>query len=271
MNVLIFGGNRFVGKALSKVLINKDYSIDVFNRSGTSADDNINIIQGDRNKSEDIEKIDFTKYDCIVDMCLFFPSQFDLVKDKIPKETNYIFVSSGAADYRYIDSYGDYGKDKLAVEELLEFSDINYKIIRPSYIVGVGNHRPRLGHYINCICEEKPIKIDGDGNNEINLVFVQDVVMVLERLIDIKTHDIEVIDVCGNENFSIIGLINKINDYYSRQLNIDYNQEDAILPKNNFVFDNTQTCIKLDMTFTDFNKGLKQYIECYRRQNETNL
>ena len=271
MNVLIFGGNRFVGKALSKVLINKDYSIDVFNRSGTSADDNINIIQGDRNKSEDIEKIDFTKYDCIVDMCLFFPNQFDLVKDKISKETNYIFVSSGAADYRYIDSYGDYGKDKLAVEELLEFSDINYKIIRPSYIVGVGNHRPRLGHYINCICEEKPIKIDGDGNNEINLVFVQDVVMVLERLIDIKTHDIEVIDVCGNENFSIIGLINKINDYYSRQLNIDYNQEDAILPKNNFVFDNTQTCIKLDMTFTDFNKGLKQYIEWYGRQNETNL
>ena len=37
MNVLIFGGNRFVGKALSEVLINKEYSVDVFNRSGTSA------------------------------------------------------------------------------------------------------------------------------------------------------------------------------------------------------------------------------------------
>ena len=271
MNVLIFGGNRFVGKALSEVLINKEYSVDVFNRSGTSANDNINIIQGDRNKSEDIEKIDFTKYDCIVDMCLFFPSQFDLVKDKISKETNYIFVSSGAADYRYIDSYGDYGKDKLDVEELLEFSDLNYEVIRPSYIVGIGNHRPRLGHYINCICDEKPIKIDGNGNNEINLVFVQDVVRVLERLIDVKTHDAKVIDVCGNENFSVISLIEKINNYYGRQLNIDSNQEDAILPKNNFVFDNTQTCINLDMTFTDFDKGLKQYIEWYRRQNETNL
>ena len=271
MNVLIFGGNRFVGKALSEVLINKDYYVDVFNRSGTSDNDKIKIIQGDRNKSEDIEKIDFTKYDCIVDMCLFFPNQFDLVKDKISKETNYIFVSSGAADYRYIDSYGDYGKDKLAVEELLEFSDLNYEVIRPSYIVGVGNHRPRLGHYINCICEEKPIKIDGDGNNEINLVFVQDVVGVLERLVDIETHDAKVIDVCGNENFSVISLINKINNYYGRQLNIDYNQEDAILPKNNFVFDNTQTCINLDMTFTDFDKGLKQYIEWHRGQHETNL
>ena len=75
----------------------------------------------------------------------------------------------------------------------------------------------------------KPIKIDGDGKNEINLVFVQDVVMVLEKLINIKTHDTKIIDVCGNENFSVISLINKINNYYGRQLNIDYNQEDAIL------------------------------------------
>ena len=29
------------------------------------------------------------------------------------------------------------------------------------------------------------------------------------------------------------------------------------------MFDNTQTCINLDMTFTDFDKGLKQYIEWY--------
>ena len=265
MNVLIFGGNRFVGKSLSIKLLNKGHNVDVFNRSGTSAHFTILPIQGDRNKSEDIEKINFTKYDCIVDMCLFFPSQFDLVKDKISKETNYIFVSSGAADYRYIDSYGDYGKDKLAVEELLELSDLNYEIVRPSYIVGIGNHRPRLGHYIDCICEEKPIKIDGDGNNEINLVFAQDVLRVLEILVDIKTHDTKVIDVCGNENFSVISLINKINNYYGRQLNIDYNQEDAILPKNNFVFDNTQTCIHLDMTFTDFDKGLKQYVEWYGR------
>ena len=58
--VLIIGGNRFVGKALSKVLSDKNYSVDVFNRSGTSADSNINIIQGDRNKTKDIDKIDFT-------------------------------------------------------------------------------------------------------------------------------------------------------------------------------------------------------------------
>ena len=70
-NVLVFGGNRFVGKALVPKLLEQGYNVDVFNRSGTGPD-GVNIIQGDRNKSEDIDKIDFDAYGCIVDMCLFF-------------------------------------------------------------------------------------------------------------------------------------------------------------------------------------------------------
>ena len=41
----------------------------------------------------------FDDYDCIIDMCLFKPEQFELIKDSIPTDTNYIFVSSGAVDY----------------------------------------------------------------------------------------------------------------------------------------------------------------------------
>ena len=154
-NILILGGNRFVGKALS-LRLSKYNNVDVFNRSGTCADKEIiGVIQGDRNNIEDILKIDFDKYDCIVDMCLFFTSQFKLIKDLIPKNTNYIFVSSGAADEKYIETFGDYGKDKLAVENMLSETNLNYKIIRPSYIVGEGNHRPRLGYFINRILNHK--------------------------------------------------------------------------------------------------------------------
>ena len=103
--VLIIGGNRFVGKQLSEVLVDK-YRVDVFNRSGTSSDDRISVIQGDRNNKQDIDKIDFDKYDYIVDMCLFFPNQLELIIDSI--KSKYIFVSSAAANNRYIDYYGDY-------------------------------------------------------------------------------------------------------------------------------------------------------------------
>ena len=163
--VLIFGGNRFVGRALSIKLLSKGYNVDVFNRSGTSAHFTISTIQGDRNNKDDIKQINFKKYDCVIDMCLFFLSQFDLIYKKIPKDTRYIFTSSGAADFRYIEHYGDYGKDKLEIEDFLDCVDFNYQIIRPSYIVGKGDHRARLDYYIDGIKNKKKIEIDGDGKN----------------------------------------------------------------------------------------------------------
>ena len=116
-------------------------------------------------------------------MCLFFISQFDLIYKLMPKYTNYIFVSSGAADHRYIEHYGEYGKEKLKIEKFLsDHADLNYQIVRPSYIVGENDHRARLDYYIDGVKNRKQIKIDGDGTNEINMVFVQDVVKVLEKL-----------------------------------------------------------------------------------------
>ena len=120
MKVLVLGGNRFVGKHLVEELLEQGYDVDMFNRSGTGPDYVMdtcegNIIQGDRNESADLDKIDFDSYGCIVDMCLFFESQFDLIEDRINKDTNYIFVSSGAANTNYSEHYGDYGHDKKQV------------------------------------------------------------------------------------------------------------------------------------------------------------
>jgi len=282
--ILIIGGNRFVGKALAKVLLDKGYMVDVFNRSGTSPDDRVTYtIKGDRNKDKDLWKIDINRYDGIVDMCLYKHSQFELLRKYIrftrvramARDLKYIFVSSGAADERYIDYYGDYGKEKLEIETALESTPLNYKIVRPSYIVGIGNHRPRLGHYIDQLSNaKKSVKVDGDGKNKINVVFVQDVVKVLETLID---DDVEgkKFDVCGNISFTVVDLVKRINKELnskkkkSKRVKFSFNKEDAILPKNTFVFDNKKTKKELGITFTNFTKGLKEYIKWYK--NEKNL
>ena len=274
--ILIMGGNRFVGKALAKVLLDKGHIVDVFNRSGTSPDDRVTYtIQADRNHDRDLWRIDTNRYDCIVDMCLYKPSQFKLIQHYIPKELKYIFVSSGAADERYIDYYGDYGREKLEIEEMFESSKLNYKIVRPSYIVGIGNHRPRLGHYIDQLSDaRKSIKVDGDGKNKINVVFVQDVVKVLETLVD---NDVKgkMFDVCGNISFTVVDLVKRINKELnskkkkSKRVKFSFNKEDAILPKNTFVFNNKKTKKELGITFTNFTKGLKEYIKWYK--NEKNI
>ena len=38
MKVLVFGGNRFVGRALIEKLLDQGYDVDMFNRSGTGPD-----------------------------------------------------------------------------------------------------------------------------------------------------------------------------------------------------------------------------------------
>ena len=259
--VLVFGGNRFVGKALIEKLLDQGYNVDMFNRSGTGPDYvmdtcEANIIQGDRNNSEDLDKIDFDAYGCIVDMCLFFESQFDLIEDRINEDTNYIFVSSGAANSKYSQNYGDYGHDKKQVERRLQDSKLNYKIVRPSYIVGQGNHRPRLGHYMNKIINREHIEVAGNGQNKVNVVFVQDVVNQLVRLITTGARTYEMIEVVG-DNIEIADLIYKVNEY-SREGEVMLVQDDenAVLPEHDFTFETNWDYTKLEA-------GLKAYAKWY--------
>ena len=267
--VLVFGGNRFVGKALIEKLLDQGYNVDMFNRSGTGPDYvmetcEANIIQGDRNNPEDIDKINFDSYGCIVDMCLFFESQFNLIEDRINEHTNYIFVSSGAANQKYSQNYGDYGHDKKQVERRLQDSKLNYKIVRPSYIVGEGNHRPRLGHYMNKIINREHIEVAGNGQNKVNIVFVQDVVNQLIRLVTTGARTYEMIEVVG-DNIEIIDLIYKVNEY-SREGEVMLVQDDekAVLPEHDFTFETNWDYTKLDEGLKDYakwyyNEGAKKY------------
>ena len=42
---------------------------------------------------------------------------------------------------------------------LLKESNINYRILRPSFIDGVDSHIARIGYYINKIQKVKPLKM----------------------------------------------------------------------------------------------------------------
>ena len=264
--VLIIGGNRFVGKALSKVLLEKNYSVDVFNRSGTSADSNINIIKGNRNNEKDVDKIDFTKYECIVDMCLFFPSQFQLIKNKISKDTNYIFVSSGAADKRYVELFGDYGRDKLEIEEMIKLSDINFDIIRPSYIVGINNHRPRLGYFIDRLANNKTIEVAGNGKNLINIVFVEDVVEVLKKLVLRHTPKMKTYNVSSDKSWSVMELIFIIKEKFFQdidEIKVSHDRLESLFCGFDFELNNTDIRNDLNIDFIDIDDGLEKYMEWY--------
>ena len=86
--ILILGGNRFVGLQLSKAL-QSNYQVTIFNRKGTGIE-GVNIIQGDRNNENDINQIPFSDFDVILDFCLFKPEQFEFYHFSGSKTSNAI-------------------------------------------------------------------------------------------------------------------------------------------------------------------------------------
>ena len=260
MNILVIGGNRFVGKKLVVKLLSQSHEVTVLNRSA-SGPEGSKKIKFDRNNCDDYDYVNFNEYDCIVDMCLFKPEQFELIKNKISEKVNYIFVSSGAVDYIDTNSFGDYAIEKMEVEKALSETNLNYKIIRPSYIVGMGNHRPRLGYYISKLKNNEPISIDGDGNYLINLVFADDVVECLIKLINDNTKTQKTYNVCGDESISITTLIN----FLKMELDVNSHQvidsTEALFPNQTFEFNNKQIVDDYGVKFTNLKSGILKYIE----------
>ena len=100
MHVLIFGGNRFIGKDVVRILADWDECdmIYLFNRTGRGHYNSkkVRCLVGDRNVSKDLKQIPWGYVDYVVDMCLYKTDQFDKIKDRVAKK-NYIFVSSIAS------------------------------------------------------------------------------------------------------------------------------------------------------------------------------
>ena len=261
MRVLVIGGNRFVGKKLVTRLVNDSHKVTVLNRSGTGPE-GATKVKFDRNNKSDIDSFNFKGFDCIVDMCLFKLEQFNLMKDSISTHTNYIFVSSGAVDYIDTNSFGDYAVEKMEVEEALSQSYMNYKIVRPSYIVGMGNHRPRLGYYISLLKNNEPIAVDGNGDYPINLVFADDVVECLIRLIMINSNrrTYKTYNICGDDSITINDLINLL----KYELDVDNHKiihtTDSLFPNQSFEFDNKDIKDDYDVNFVDLKQGIRKYI-----------
>ena len=282
MTVLIIGGNRFVGKLLAKSLLSLNIEVTVFNRKGTGPEGCL-IIKGDRNNIKDLEQIDFTYFDCIVDMCLYNPGQFKLIEPLLDVKIPYIFISSGAAykdpdiwpidennELLGMEAYGNYGVEKAEVEKLISESNLkDYKILRPTYIVGKDNHNPRLGHYIKCLQNKETIHVAGNGENIISLVFAEDVVNLILLMItsDKPWYDLEDYNVCNDEFLTVNSLINIIrNKLGIKEYNIKYDSSEAILPPNNYgVFKNDKVKTSYNIEFKNLKESLPEYIKWYNK------
>ena len=171
-------------------------------------------------------------------------------------------------------AFEDYGKEKADVENLLKNSNLeNYKILRPTYIVGVENPKLRLGYYISSLQNNSIIHVEGDGNNLISLVFGEDVVECILKFIfseDINSHSPIPYNICNDECLTVNSFIKIIAkelgiEEYRIQLNSSKSSHPAIFPYTHYgVFSNKNMKNYYNQNFKSLKESLPEYIEWFK-------
>lgn len=213
--VLITGGAGFLGCHLARKLIKSRYAVTLFDIANIDAEDlisKVNFIKGDVRKKEEIEEA-VKNQDFVVHAAAALPIQqskkiiFSVnvegtrsvleasLKNKVKR---LIFISTTAVygvpkhlpetEDSPLDPIGDYGKSKIAAENLCKNyieKGLSINIIRPKTFLGP----ERLGVFelwFEAIYTGKRVFILGDGNNRYQLLAVSDVVGAIEKALRSK-------------------------------------------------------------------------------------
>lgn len=216
VNILIIGGTRFQGRYLVNELLDAGHAVTVFHRGSHAIDpfDGLTDIIGDRNVPADLARLSEWEFDACIDTCAYFPAQIELVAARI-KVRRYCMISSvyvyadqdavlreDAQRFLIPDGPGtelttdNYGALKVLCEEaaLSHFGD-TVLILRPSIIIGMGDHTERLLFWLRLAAiHGKRLDIE-DREPVIQLVDVRDLARFTATCVETQRQG--AVNVCG--------------------------------------------------------------------------
>ena len=251
--VLVIGGNRFVGKYLVK-LLSKNYDVVVLNRTGTKPIDNCTVIKKDR---VNISQREVYHSDIIVDMCAY---NVDQVKDLLKlcsHRHQYIMMSSIASEYGF---FGEYGKNKAEIEKFLIFeTDIPNTILRPTYIIGSGDHNKRIDYFLDCIKNKHNIHLNKFGDMKLSFVFKEDVAKVIYEVV-VNGVVNKTYNICNDEDVTMKELIELFFKITQDKTTTKILEPDAIFKDEECIFSNELVKQDLGIEFKSLEDGIREYI-----------
>jgi 2'-hydroxyisoflavone reductase len=172
MNILVFGGTQFVGRAIVEECLAGGHSVSLMHRGKTGADlfPECEHILGDR--TDDVGKLAGRSWDAVIDVSGYYPKQVQAAIDTLKNSVkHYVFISTISV-YDLENAVGPvtenmrvkpecdldetemtnetYGPLKVICERLLTkaFGD-RLAVVRPGIIVGAHDHTGRFPYYIS--------------------------------------------------------------------------------------------------------------------------
>ena len=197
MRILILGGTRFLGRALTDAAAGRGDTVTLFNRGRTAPHlyPGIETITGDRTSPADLFVLKGRDWDAVIDVAGFEPETVELSVQALEKRTGrYVFVSTGSvyADHSSRQSQAEdaavwelredmtdpaelYGARKAASEAIVTgvFGD-RALIPRPGLIVGPHDTTDRFPYWPRRIARGGRVLAPGVPSDLVQFIDVRD-------------------------------------------------------------------------------------------------
>jgi 2'-hydroxyisoflavone reductase len=300
--VLIIGGTNFIGRNLILALLQiEKYEITLFNRGTTNADlfPKLNRIKGDRNTDE-IKKIIEHDWDYIIDISCYLPTSLKRIINSLkyqPKK--YIFISTcsvydidesilkneksillNCSDeaFQNTEMYKYYGNKKVACEQLLEKSELNYTVLRPALVYGAFDHTDRFYYWLHQVHQYDNILMPNNGKDQFSLTYVQDLVQAIvcsiEPDLDREVYNItsfpmisikEIVDIASKILNKESNYINASSLFLNEQSIQKWSEMPLWLDCDFFTFDNKKILESYNISLVPLEKSIKATILYYEK------
>ena len=236
LNILIIGGTRFQGRYLVNELLNAGHSVTVFHRGSHAIEPckGLTDMIGDRNTPADLAPLASCEFDACIDTCAYFPWQIELLAESVKTRqyslisSVYVYVDQDAllhedaqllpvndtpANVLTPDSYG--ALKRLCEKAALAHFGHSALILRPSIIIGIGDHTERTLFWLRLAAIHGK-RIDFAGREPVvQLVDVRDLARFTARCVE--AHRQGAVNVCG-EPVGLCTLLDSMEAMMNRQL-----------------------------------------------------
>lgn len=301
--ILIIGGTNFIGRNLVERLMHQGhYDLTLLNRGSTNANlfPNIKKITGDRN-SPNITNLVKGNWDYVIDLSCYFPRSLEYILGGISKKIKrYIFIStcsvydggeevlkdeSSQTKIYTKEDWDDettatYGKRKVACEELIKNSRLNYTILRPALVYGRYDHTDRFYYWLNQVNCYNKILVPNNGTQKFSITYIQDLITTIELSIN-QTEDKNIYNVISHAEISIAKIIEATSKLLGKSpdlINVspkyllDNNISEWVkmplwINSNFFTFKNEKILKSYHLKILPFEKSIEDTIKYYHELN----